>query len=281
MQVAIIGGTGLVGKRTAALLRDAGHEVIVVSRSKGDVQWDTRSPCPVQAEAIVNLAGASIGGKRWNKAYKQEMVRSRVETTRLVAEANPKAKWVQASAIGYYGINPDGDCVENRGPGDDYLANLCVAWEAEAPASATVLRFGHVLDKREGFLARLLPIYKMRLGGPIASGKQGLPWVHVEDVARAIVWALEHGARGPYNLASPGAGTQRQFNAGLARTLGVCAKAPMPGFALRMVVGELGNYLVGGQQTPPTRLLQEGFTFKHPDLEAALADVLAPDEETK
>lgn len=276
MQVAIIGGTGLVGKRTATLLREAGYEVIVVSRSKGDLQWDTRSPFPLHVDAVVNLAGASIGGRRWNRAYKEEMVRSRVETTRLVAAANPDAKWVQASAIGYYGINPDGECLEGRGPGEDYLANLCVAWEAEAPEHATVLRFGHVLDKHEGFLAKLLPIYKMRLGGPIAGGKQGLPWVHVEDVARAIAWALEHGAEGPYNLASPGAGTQRQFNAGLARTMGVCAKALMPGIGLRLAVGELGNYLVGGQHTPPARLLEEGFTFNHAELEPALQDVLQP-----
>lgn len=275
MRVIIAGGTGLVGKRASALLQEQGHDVQVLSR-RGEVQWDTISPCPpevAKADAIINLAGASIGGKRWNRAYKEEMVRSRVETTRRLAEANPQAKWVQASAIGYYGINPGGPCKETRGPGDDYLANLCVAWEAEAPKHATILRFGHVLDAKEGFLARLLPIYKLRLGGPIAGGKQGLPWVHAGDVAAAIAWAIENGKPGPYNLAAPGAGTQGDFNKGLSGALKVCAKAPMPGFALRLAVGELGNYLVSGQKTPPDKLMAEGFEFEFPDLRGALTDV--------
>lgn len=277
MHVIIAGGTGLVGKRVSKVLAEQGHQVQILSRS-GAVQWDTISPCPPQvaeADAIINLAGASIGGRRWNKKYKVEMVRSRVETTKRLAEANPNAKWIQASAIGFYGINPEGECMEERGAGDDYLAALCVDWEAEAPEHATVLRFGHVLDANEGFLAELLPIYRMRLGGPIAGGKQGLPWVHAGDVAAAVAWALENGKPGPYNLAAPGAGTQGEFNRGLSAALGVCAKAPMPGFALRMAVGELGNYLIGGQKTPPNKLTAEGFQFEFPDLRGALADVLA------
>lgn len=274
MHVAIVGGTGLVGRHTAALLRSEGHEVTVVSRTGGDQQWDPKHTCTVRAEAIVNLAGASIG-KRWSRRYKRELLRSRLQTTTRLAAANPNAKWVQASAVGYYGRNPEGTCTERRGPGDDFLANLAAQWERAAPRHATILRFGHVLDAEEGFLARLRPIYNFRLGGPIAGGKQGLPWVHVHDVARAISWALQQGEPGPYNVVSPESGTQKEFNDGLAAAMQVKAVVPMPAPMLRVAVGELSKYLVGGQHAPPKRLLQEGFEFQFPNLGEALADVLA------
>lgn len=273
MHVLLAGGTGMVGTKVRELLQKEGHQVTVLSRSGGDVQWDTRSPCPVQADAVVNLAGASIGGRRWNRAYKQELYRSRVETTKRIAKANPDAKWIQASAIGYYGRAPEGICEEGKGPGDDFLARLCRDWESAAPDHATILRFGHVLDATGGFLGKLQPIYKARIGGPIGRGRQGLPWVHADDLAAIVAWALQNGRRRPYNVAAPGHVTQGQFNRAFAKALGVLAVAPLPGPILRLVVGELGSYLTVGQHTPPSRLLSEGYQFRFPDLESALADL--------
>lgn len=293
--VLVTGASGLVGRHLVPRLLDAGHRVVVTSRDPAQhdwpaevtpVEWDGTEPLPWDEplDAMVNLAGASIGGRRWNRAYKEAIRQSRLRITDGLVHwiaARPEGRrpaLVTASAIGYYGIDPDGDCHEDRAPGDDFLGRLCQDWEAtasQAPTRVVRLRSGHVLAAEDGFMARLLPIYRLRLGGPIAGGDQGLPWIHVEDAARAYQWAVEtDGAEGAYNLAAPQPVTQGGFNKALARELGVCARAPLPGFALRIVVGELGRHLVGGQRTPPDRLQAAGFDFQHPDLPDALADLL-------
>lgn len=288
MRVLVTGASGLVGQETVRALQDRGHDVVASSRDPTEhdwppgveaVAWDGPDAAPVQdLDGIINLAGASIGGKRWSTRYKQTILDSRLRVTQgAVATADRDgAALINASAIGVYGRDPRGVCHEDRPPGDDYLAQVCRQWEATAmkagPRTA-VLRFGHVLDADEGILGRLVPLYKARLGGRIASGKQGLPWVHKEDVARALVWALEGDAEGAYNLAAPEAATQADLDRELGRALGVCHAWRIPGFAMRIAVGELGPYLVGGQTTPPDRLREEGFSFRHPTLRGAMEDL--------
>lgn len=291
MRVLVTGASGLVGRATTRRLQDHGHHVIASSRAPdahtwpGGVEtvgWDGPDSAPCDpVDGIINLAGASIGGKRWSTRYKQDLLDSRLRVTQGAAATASRdtAPLVSASAIGFYGRDPDGVCHEDRPPGDDFLAGLCQQWEASADRSGgrtAILRFGHVLDADEGILGRLVPLYKARLGGRIASGKQGLPWVHKEDVARALVWALEGDAEGAYNVAAPEAATQGDMDRELGRALGVCHAWRIPGFAMRIAVGGLGPYLVGGQTTPPDRLLEEGFAFQHPTLRGALEDLFPP-----
>jgi uncharacterized protein (TIGR01777 family) len=288
MRILVTGASGLVGRATVQQLVVKGHHVLASSRAPDSHEWpegvethrySPSEPFPEDLDAIINLAGASIGGKRWTRAYRDELVESRIQVTRDAVAAAPAAL-VQASAVGYYGMKPEGPCFEDRVAGDDFLALLCQKWEGEAnqhKGRTVVFRFGHVLDNgTAGILGRLVPIYKMRLGGRIASGQQGLPWAHVDDVASALVWAAESTeVAGTYNLAAPDTATQSDLNRELARALHVKAPWWIPGIALRGAVGGLGPYLVGGQASPPDHLLEQGFKFKHGALGPALDDLFS------
>ena len=181
-----------------------------------------------------------------------------------------------ASAAGYYGIAPQGPCDEDRPPGDDILARLCVDWEAAAaaaPSRVVRFRFGHVLGDG-GLLARLLPLYRWRLGGVLGSGRQGLPWVHVHDVVEAILWALHRPIEGPFNLAAPLHVDYAAFNRAVADRLEVFARWRIPGFALRLVAGRIAPHLLGGQHLPSAHLQATGFEFGFSRLDDAIADLL-------
>lgn len=285
MQVLVGGASGLVGRAVTRRLLAAGHRVIAASRNPAAhawpdgvqaVQWTGPEPWPEPVDAVVNLAGASIGGKRWSRSYKRQLLQSRLQSTRGAAATARAhgARLVSAGAIGYYGIDPDGPCPEDRMPGDDFLARLAADWEAAADTpNRVVFRFAHVLHANDGILGRLVPLYRARLGGRIGSGKQGLPWIHVDDVASAIHWAVEGHGSGTYNLAAPQATTQSDVDRALGKALGVAHPWWIPGPAMRIAVGGLGPYLVGGQVTPPDRLLGDGFEFRFTDLDAAMADL--------
>lgn len=295
MRVLVTGASGLVGDHLLPLLARAGHTVVALSRApprhlwpKGTVAvaWDAQGPLPpVEADAAVNLVGERVVGRRWDAAQMQRLRATRLGPTRRLAEwaardGRPKVL-VSASAAGYYGVRPEGPCPESRGPGGDFLARLCTDWEAEAgafPGRAEVLRFGHVLSPLGGYLGQLLPLARLGLAGPLAGGRQPMPWVHADDVARAILWALEtEGAAGPHNVASPGAAgqTQREFAHALGRALHR-PQLPVPGLALRLRYGAaVGPVLLGGQDLRPERLLAAGFGFEHTDLDATLRALLA------
>ncbi len=298
MDVLVTGGLGFVGRHLTRALAGAGHGVTVVDlprspgRSKGKAAEfaylgaDTTLPGEWQkavsgAEAVVNLAGANIF-RRWNGAYKRKLRDSRVLTTRNVADAlAPGAVLVSTSAAGYYGWRKDEILDEDAPAGDDFLARLCVDWEAEALKArargcrVVVTRFGVVLAPGGGALGIMVPIFKAGMGGPLGNGNQWFSWVHGADLAAGILFALENrDLAGPVNLCSPNPLTNRDFTKALGAVLRRPAVAPAPAFAVRLFLGEFGDALLHGQRMVPKRLLEHGFRFRFPDVRAALKDIL-------
>jgi len=299
MKVFIVGGTGFVGVNLANRLIAGGGEVtalgLTAARPRGlaptaaVVAADASVPGAWQQrlaghEVVVNLAGASIF-TRWTAKAKREIRESRLATTRNVVDALPAGggvTLVSTSAVGYYGFHGDEELGEDDGPGDDFLARLCVDWEAEAlrarerGARVAIARFGIVLGPGGGVLGQMAPIFRAFLGGPLGSGRQWFSWIHVEDLFRALAHLVSRPqSSGAYNLTAPGPVTNRQLSRGLGRVLHRPSLLPAPAFAVRLALGEFGDVLLQGQRVLPRRLLAEGFGFSYPDLAGALED-LAP-----
>jgi len=301
MRILITGGTGLIGRALAADLVREGHEVIVLSRhperasdmpSGVRVQgWDARTAegwahLADGADAIVNLAGENLAAGRWTAERKRRIRESRVNAGRAVAEAVEAASRkprvvVQASAVGYYGPCGDEEITEEHPPGNDFLARVCVEWEASTAAveemgvRRPVIRTGVVLSATEGALPRMLPPFRFGLGGPLGSGRQWFPWIHLADEVGAIRFLIEHAeAGGPFNLSAPNPVTNAEFTRALGRVLGRPTFMRVPAFALRLLFGEMGTVLLEGQRAVPKRLLEAGYTFRFTEVEAALGDLL-------
>jgi uncharacterized protein (TIGR01777 family) len=299
MRVFIVGGTGFVGVNLANRLIARGDEVTVMGQAPGRPRGLEPAVAVVAGDAtvagdwqqrlaghetVVNLAGASIF-TRWSVEAKKLIRSSRILTTRNVVAALPSGGGVtliSASAVGYYGFHGDEELGEDAGPGDDFLARLCVDWEAEAlrarerGARVAIARFGIVLGPGGGVLGQMAPVFRAFVGGPLGSGRQWFSWVHVEDLFRALVHlAAGPGSSGAYNLTAPEPVTNRSLARELGRVLHRPALLPAPGFAVRLVLGEFGDVLLRGQRVLPRRLLAEGFRFAHPGFAAAL-EALAP-----
>lgn len=299
MKVFIVGGTGFVGVNLANRLRARGDDVTVLGRTPERprgldadvpvVAGDATVPGDWQGRVaghgvVVNLAGASIF-TRWSPAAKRAIRASRILTTRNVVDALPAGggvTLVSTSAVGYYGFRGDEELGEGADPGGDFLARLCVDWEAEAlraterGARVALARFGIVLGPGGGVLGQMVPVFRAFLGGPLGSGRQWFSWIHVEDLFRGLLHLVGRPqSSGAYNLTAPGPVTNRQLTRELARVLHRPALLPVPGFAVRLALGEFGDVLLQGQRVVPRRLLSEGFVFAHPELGAALDD-LAP-----
>lgn len=302
MRVIIAGGTGLIGRALAADLVQDGHHVIVLSRTPerytgrlpAGVQverWDARSAegwahLADGADAIVNLAGENIAAGRWTPERKRRIRESRLNAGRAVVEAvqaasNRPRVVVQASAVGYYGPCGDEEVTENHPPGSDFLARVCVEWEAstapveELGVRRPILRTGIVLSTEGGALPRMLPPFKLGLGGRLGSGRQWFPWIHIRDEVRAIRFLVEReDASGPYNLTAPNPVTNAELTRALGRVLGRPALLPVPALALKVLFGEMATVLLDGQRAVPRRLLEAGFSFEFTDVEAALRDLL-------
>jgi uncharacterized protein (TIGR01777 family) len=303
MNVTLTGATGLIGTKLVRALRDHGDTVTVLSRSPEKAQaalgvaaiaWDPLAgPAPVEAlrgrDAVIHLAGEPVA-QRWSDEVKRRICESReVGTRNLVAglaaagdsvPTRPKAL-VSSSAVGYYGKHGDERIAESTAAGDDFLAGVCVAWEREADAAAALgirvvkIRTGVVLDKNGGALKTRLPPFKLGAGGPVAGGRQYLPWIHVDDLVRLYLQAATDASwNGAYNGAAPEPVTNKAFSKALGRALHRPAVAPVPAFAIRLLYGDMAEIVTEGQRAVPEHALADGFTYKHSDLDEALADAL-------
>jgi uncharacterized protein len=305
MRVVITGGSGLIGRAVAAPLAAAGNDVVVLSRDPDKVRglpagvrtarWDSRSAAGWEAlleagSAVINLAGEAIAAGRWTEERKRRIRASRVDAGRAVVDAvrlaaeegRAPAVVVQASGIGYYGDAGDQEIGEDRPPGGDFLAEAAIAWEASTAEVETlgvrrvVLRTGVVLDREGGALAKMLPLFRLGLGGPLGGGRQWFPWIHMADEVGAILFLLATAAAsGPFNLCAPRPVQNRDFARALGRQLRRPSILPAPAPALRLALGELAEVLLSGQRAHPRRLLAAGYRFRHPNLPEALADLLA------
>lgn len=288
MKILLTGATGFIGRRLSGLAESRGHQILPVSRKPrpGGFDWSRGSlEAGVEAaDAIVHLAGENLFGKRWTEAQKKVLVESRVETTgrlaQLAAKRRPVA-FLSASAIGYYGPSERQGLDESAPPGHDFLADLTRRWEeATAPASAAgvrtvLLRSGIVLGREEGALKQMLPPFKLGIGGPIGSGRQWFSWIHVIDEVELILFLLEsQTASGPFNLTAPNPVTMREMARTLGKTLHRPAVLPVPGFALKAVLGDVADVLLAGQHVIPRRAMEAGYSFRFPGLEEALRDLL-------
>ena len=287
MRVLLTGGTGFIGSRLKTRLEGAGHAVSVVSRGPaGDVTWEPGAiTSAVRAtDAVIHLAGENLSARRWSSRQKTRLRASRIQTTRLLAEAvadtRPQA-FITASAIGYYGTSPDKRFVERDGPGADFLARLCAEWEAarqtaiDAGVRTATVRSGLVLGVDGGALPKMLLPFKLGLGGPLGHGRQWVSWIHQQDAVALLQWLLENeGTRGEYNGTTPHPVSNRELSKTLGRVLRRPVILPAPAVALRTILGEMAGLLLDGQHVTPDRAMEEGFSFRFPELEPALRDLL-------
>ncbi|MGZ8632262.1 MAG: TIGR01777 family oxidoreductase [Solirubrobacteraceae bacterium] len=300
MNVTLTGATGLIGTGIVRALRARGDAVTVLSRDPdkaraalGDVDahaWRPREePAPAAAlsgrDAVVHLAGESVA-QRWTDDARRAIHDSRERGTRnlvagLAAAEQRPGVLVSASGVNYYGPRGDEPLTEDAPPGDDFLARVCMAWEREAAAArelglrVATLRTAVVLDQNGGALSKMLPFFRLGIGGPVAGGRQYLPWIHAEDIVGLYLAALD-GADwvGAANACAPEPATNRDFSRALGRALHRPALAPIPGFAVRLLYGDMAEIVTTGQRTVPMRALEHGYAFRHTDLDEALRDAL-------
>lgn len=295
MRIAITGASGLIGTALAASLRSDGHHVVALVRRPAtgpdEAFWDPDShrldPTSLSnVDGVVHLAGAGIGDRRWTSSYQAALLRSRVEGTGTISEAISRAEprprvLLSASAIGYYGDTGDRAVDERSGPGSDFLAEVCVAWEgataaAEAAGTRVVrLRTGLVCSPRGGFLGRQLPLFRLGLGGRLGSGRQYWSWISLHDQVRAIRFLLEdemgQSLHGPVNLTGPDPVTNAEFTGALGRAVHRPTVAPVPAVALRIVLGKFAPVgVLAGQRVMPRALESAGFIWQHPTVDSAL-----------
>lgn len=303
MTTLIAGATGLIGQRIVEKLIAARHEVVILTRNPSKlsapgppplrfVRWDARTPGEWyrelnQADAVVNLSGESIGGRRWTTAQKDRIRSSRINATKAIVEAiaaSPKKPrvLVNASGIDYYGETRDEEVVESHPGGSGFLADVCRQWETAARVGerfgvrVVLARSAVVLGARAAALKKLILPFRFLLGGPLGTGDQWFPWIHLEDEAEAILFAIDNSAlAGPVNLTAPQPLTMRQF----CRFLGNALKRPswisVPPLLLRLALGEMSDMVLMSRRVVPRRLLDAGYRFRFPRLDEALADVLS------
>ena len=308
MKYVITGGTGQIGSRLVHDLIDEGHDVIILTRSpekrRGStpaeaqlVEWDAATAAgwgqhADGADVIINFAGENLSGgsfipKRWTESVKERILNSRLKAGQAVVQAVEQADKkpgliVQSSAAGYYGTNQSQQAKTESDPaGDDWLAQVCQQWEAatepveEMGVRRIILRTGLILDDEEGVLPRLVLPFKLFAGGKFGSGQQYYSWIHILDEIRAIRFLMDkEDSRGAYNLSAPNPVTNKEMAKTLGQVMNRPAWAPVPGFAMKLALGEVSTLVLDGQRMVPSRLEQEGFEFRYPTLEAALRDLL-------
>ncbi|MFN2378262.1 MAG: TIGR01777 family oxidoreductase [Candidatus Binatia bacterium] len=305
MKVLVTGATGLVGRHLLRRLIDGGHEVVALTRNLDDASINLPVKCLIHewfpdlgqideraldgVDGVIHLAGESVGEGRWNASRREALLRSRVDSTRtlvaaIAARAPEDRPWVMVSAsgIGIYGDRGDEVLVETTEPGDGYLAEVCTAWEQEARRVEALglrwvaLRTGLVLARDGGALPRMLAPFRLGLGGRHGSGRQWMSWIHIEDLVSLYVAALENRAfEGPVNAVAPGACTNADFAAALAKALGKRSRLPVPAALISMIFGERAGLVLTGQRVACEAADEAGFVFDHPGLDSALGDLCA------
>lgn len=308
MRVFVTGGTGLVGSRLLRRLAERKDEAVVLTRRPEAARAKLGTSCTIVAgdpmqtgdwmnavadcDAVIHLAGENVFARRWSEDFKKLLRDSRVQSTQHVVEAlarrpqtaagQPKVL-VNASAIGWYGPHGDEELAESDPPGNDTLARLCVEWEAAAHAAeqhgirVAIVRVGIVLDKNGGALAQMLTPFKLGVGGKVGSGNQWMSWIHNEDLVSLFLLPLDNtAAAGPLNGTAPHPVTNKQFSKALGSALHRPSFMPTPGFALRIMLGEVAEVITSGQRVLPRRPLELGYTYKFPELGPALQDIFQP-----
>jgi hypothetical protein len=300
MKITVTGATGMIGRKLVAELKERGDEVTVLSRNPDSasatlgveaISWNPDSEeAPPEAlagrDAVVHLAGESVA-QRWTAKSKEAIRSSRVDgTANLVAgmrQASPRPKvFISGSAVGWYGPRGAEPIDETAGPGSDFLAEVCVAWERAAEEAqelglrTVLLRTGIVLTADGGALGRMLPPFKAGVGGPVAGGAQMMPWIAVDDVVGLILAALDGDERwsGPINASAPIPASNRDFSKTLGKALGRPSFSPVPAFALKAMYGEMAQIVLTGQNAIPAKATELGYKWRQPDLEQALRSIL-------
>lgn len=305
MRILITGGTGLIGRHLGRELAAAGHAIVVLARNPERARRQLPFPCEIHqwqgeaapipetafdgVEGIINLAGEPIADGRWDEERKRRIRDSRILTTRTLVDAvltlrarTPLRVFVSGSAIGYYGDRGDEILDEGASSGRDFLARVCVGWEEELarlekePGIRVVkVRTGIVLASRGGALEKMLPIFRMGLGGRIGSGRQWMSWTHIADISGLFRLALEsESVSGVLNGVAPEPVRNREFTSALARALGTIAVLPVPEVALRLVFGELAGTLTGGARVSSDKARALGYRYQYPELKSALQDLI-------
>jgi uncharacterized protein (TIGR01777 family) len=297
----ITGGTGFIGRAVANQLVLLGNNIQIVSRGSSNNPKDSRVHLPGQGDlfaaeniagtdCIINLAGESIAGSRWNTAVRQKILYSRVGITSCIVESisrnqklglpYPKVL-ISASAIGYYGAHPKYRFTENSGNGHGFLADVCRSWEAEALKAESLgvrvvrLRFGHVLELDGGMLPQVAMPFRFGVGGYLGDGQQWMSWIHRKDLVNLIMQAVDHEEwQGVYNATTPNAVTMQEFMEVFGKVLGSKSRTRMPAFLAKLLFGDMAEeVLLKGQRVYPKRLLQQGYKFQYTYLSDALADI--------
>ena len=299
MKVFMTGGTGFVGTYLAKRLISEGHKVTILTKPLGEAalkisgltylagnptikgEWQKSVE---EHDVIINLAGASIFS-RWTPKQKKILLESRIETTsNLVAALPDNAKnitFFSTSVVGYYGFHEDEELTENLAAGNDFLARLAFDWEQEAMraqnkgARVVITRFGIVLGKNGGAIGQMLPLFKYFLGGPLGNGRQWFSWVHMQDLAEAFIFLIQHTEiSGAVNLCSPQPVRNFELGKAIGKVMHRPSFMPAPGFMIKLILGEFGSVLLKGQRVIPRRLLDAGFKFKYPNIEDALKSII-------
>jgi hypothetical protein len=302
MKMIIAGGTGFIGSALIDRLARQGHALTVLTHIKKSLTpagatalaWhpgtsgDWRRALDetmADADGVINLAGESIAAGRWSKARKEKLRSSRIEATRALVDAMAKTRGktkflINGSAVGYYGPRGDEPITEAEHPGSDFLARLCIEWEAEARRAealdvrVVLLRTGIVLGRGGGALAKMIPAFKFFVGGPLGSGGQWMPWIHLEDEVGLIDFLVEANARGAVNATAPEPVTMREFCATLGKVMRRPCWTPVPAFVLRAALGEMADILLTGQRAVPAAAEKLGYRFRFPKLADALRNIL-------
>jgi len=296
-QILITGGTGFIGTHLSEILMRKGHYLTIVTRSpeahKSEeaknqkfISWDELSSVIDSIDVVINMAGENLFGQRWTPEVKEKLYNSRILTTRKLVDAirasvsRPEV-FISTSGVNYYEDSGDQVITEENEPGDDFLANLCIDWEKEAELASdlgvrvVIARFGIVLEKNGGVIEKMRLPFKLFIGGPVGSGNQYMPWIHMEDLCRVLVYAMENeNMEGAFNACSPEPVTMSEFADALGEVMNRPSFFRVPEFVLDIVLGEAAVPVIGSLRVQPKVLQKSGFEFEYEDIGTALADII-------